>query len=141
MAAELVRLNVDVIAAAGTLAPLAAKHATATIPIVMLVAGDPLGSGPVANLARPGAAAEQGFAGLVVVGSIGLLAPAGTPIDIIEQIARATRMAVAEPAYRQMLIEPGIEPTIDSNLEKFRQSLAADVALWRPGRQHSWIED
>ena len=77
-------------------------------------------------------AAEQGFAGLVVVGSIGLLAPAGTPIDIIEQIARATRMAVAEPAYRQMLIDSGIEPTIDSNPEKFRQSLAADVALWRP---------
>ena len=54
LAAELVRLNVDVIVAVGTLAPLAAKQATATIPIVMANAGDPLGSGLVTSLARPG---------------------------------------------------------------------------------------
>jgi ABC-type uncharacterized transport system substrate-binding protein len=52
-AAELVRLNVDVILAAGTLGPLAAKRATTTIPIVMTAAGDPVGSGLVASLAQP----------------------------------------------------------------------------------------
>ncbi len=77
-------------------------------------------------------AAELGFPGMTVTGSIGLLAPAGTPIGIIEQIAQASRTAVAEPAYKQMLIEAGIEPTLDSNPEKFRGSLAADVALWTP---------
>ena len=54
LAAELVRLNVDLIITLGTLAPLAAKKATPTIPIVMIAAGDPLGSGLVTNLARPG---------------------------------------------------------------------------------------
>jgi len=54
LAAELVRLNVDIIVAVGTLAPLAAKRATSKIPIVMAAAGDPVGSGLVASLARPG---------------------------------------------------------------------------------------
>ena len=60
-------------------------------------------------------AAELGFPGMTVKGSIGLLAPAGTPIGII-----------------RMLIDAGIEPTLDSDPEKFRRSLAADVALWTP---------
>jgi tripartite-type tricarboxylate transporter receptor subunit TctC len=41
-------------------------------------------------------------------------------------------MAVAEPAWQEMLIEAGIEPVVDSNPERFRRSLAADVALWSP---------
>ena len=77
-------------------------------------------------------AAELGFAGMTVMGSIGLLAPAGTPTGIIEQIAQATRTIVAEPAFKRMLTDAGIEPTPDSSPEKFRQALAADVALWRP---------
>jgi ABC-type uncharacterized transport system substrate-binding protein len=54
LATELVRLNVDVIVTVGTLAPLAAKRATTSIPIVTINAGDPVGSGLVASLARPG---------------------------------------------------------------------------------------
>ena len=77
-------------------------------------------------------AAELGFADMTAMGSIGLLAPAGTPVGIIEQIAQATRTIVAEPAFKQMLIDAGIEPILNSSPEKFRQSLAADVALWTP---------
>jgi putative tryptophan/tyrosine transport system substrate-binding protein len=54
LAAELVRLKVDVIVASVTQASLAAKQATGTIPIVMVGVGDPLGSGLVASLAHPG---------------------------------------------------------------------------------------
>jgi tripartite-type tricarboxylate transporter receptor subunit TctC len=77
-------------------------------------------------------AAELGFPAMTVTGSIGLLAPAGTPIGIIEQVAQASRTAVAEPAYQQILIDAGIEPTLDSSPDKFRRSLAADIALWTP---------
>ena len=54
LAAELVRLNVDVIVTESNVAALAAKHATQTIPIVMAVAGDPVKAGVVTSLARPG---------------------------------------------------------------------------------------
>jgi putative ABC transport system substrate-binding protein len=54
IAAELVRLKVDVIVTAGTRQIAAAKQATAAIPIVFAAAGDPIGAGLVASLARPG---------------------------------------------------------------------------------------
>jgi putative ABC transport system substrate-binding protein len=54
LAAELVRLKVDVIVTAGSPAARAAKDATTSIPIVMATGGDPVGLGLVASLARPG---------------------------------------------------------------------------------------
>src|SRR5215475_102108 len=54
LAAELVRLKVDVILTGGSTATRAAKEATSTIPIVMLQDNDPVASGFVASLARPG---------------------------------------------------------------------------------------
>jgi putative ABC transport system substrate-binding protein len=54
LVAELVALKVDVMVTAGTPAALAVKRATVTIPLVMVAVGDPVGTGLVASLARPG---------------------------------------------------------------------------------------
>jgi putative tryptophan/tyrosine transport system substrate-binding protein len=86
LATELARLEVDVIMAGGTLAPLAAKRATTTIPIVM-TAGDPVGSGLVSNLARP----DGNVTGL------SFMSPdlAGKRLQLIKEVLpRMTRVAV-----------------------------------------------
>jgi len=54
LAAELVRLNVDALAASGTPATVAAQKATTTIPIIMIAVADPVANGLVKSLARPG---------------------------------------------------------------------------------------
>ena len=60
LAAELVRLKVDVIVAAPTPAVRAVQDATRTIPIVMAFSGDPVGERFVASLARPGGRTSTG---------------------------------------------------------------------------------
>ncbi|MBM3523688.1 MAG: hypothetical protein FJX57_12080 [Alphaproteobacteria bacterium] len=76
LAAELVRLPVDLIIANQTPAALAAKRATTTIPIVMST-GDPIGTGLVASLARPGGNVT-GFAMLAAE-------IAGKPIELLRE--------------------------------------------------------
>ena len=65
LAADLVRLKVDVVVTQGTLATLAARRATTTTPIVFAVATDPVGAGLVASLTRPGGTVT----GLATMGS------------------------------------------------------------------------
>jgi putative tryptophan/tyrosine transport system substrate-binding protein len=87
LAAELVRLDVDVIVAIGTLAPLAAKQATTKIPIVMAAAGDPVASGLVPSLAQPGGN----------VTGMSLMAPdlGGKRLELLKEVLpRLSRVAV-----------------------------------------------
>ncbi len=87
LAAELVRLKVDVIVAANTPTALAAKQATRTIPIVMALSGDPVESGLVASLARPGGN----------VTGLSLMAPelGGKRLQLLKEVVpRASRVAV-----------------------------------------------
>jgi tripartite-type tricarboxylate transporter receptor subunit TctC len=76
--------------------------------------------------------AEEGFPELTMGNSIGLLAPAGTPKAIIEQVARASHKALEEPAFQQVLIEAGYDPDLDSSPDTFRRALEEDVAHWAP---------
>src|SRR5262249_17428724 len=77
-------------------------------------------------------AVEAGLPGMISQQSIGLFAPAKTARAIIEQISQASRAALAERKYQEMLIESGFEPDLDSTPEKFRQLIAEDLDRWRP---------
>ena len=87
LAAELVRLKVDVIVSAGPTVTRVVKEATSTIPIVMAQDTDPVGSGFVASLARPGGN----------ITGMSALAPemSGKQLDLLQQIIpRLSRVAV-----------------------------------------------
>ena len=77
-------------------------------------------------------AVEAGIPGMISQQSIGLFAPAGTPKTIIEQISFASRTAIADRSYQQMLTESGFEPDLDSTSEKFRRLINDDIARWTP---------
>jgi putative ABC transport system substrate-binding protein len=87
LAAELVRLKVDIIITAGAPAARAAKEATVTIPIVMMQVGDPVGSGFVVSLARPGGN----------ITGLSILAPelSGKRLELLKEIIpKLSRVAV-----------------------------------------------
>ena len=77
-------------------------------------------------------AVEAGIPGMISQQAIGLFAPARTPKPIIEQISLASRTAIADRSYQQMLIESGFEPDLDSTPEKFRRLMSEDIARWTP---------
>jgi len=102
LAAELVRLKVDVIVTGGPTATRSAKEATSTIPIVMALDNDPVGSGVVASLARPGGN----------ITGLSTLAPelSGKQLELLkETVPKLSRVAVlgssAEPGNAQSLKE------------------------------------
>jgi ABC-type uncharacterized transport system substrate-binding protein len=87
VADELVRLKVDVIVTASTVGALAAKKATRTIPIVFYSAGDPVATGLVDSLARPGG----NITGFTVISAV----LAGKRLELLkETIPKLSRVAV-----------------------------------------------
>jgi putative ABC transport system substrate-binding protein len=101
LAAELIRLKVDVIVSFGTQGVTAAKNATETIPIVMIGVRDPVGTGLIASLARPGGnvTGVSGSAGLEIVAK---------QLELLkETVPKAHRVAIlSNPAnaYHQLAI-------------------------------------
>jgi putative ABC transport system substrate-binding protein len=91
LAAELVALKVDVLIASETPAVQAAKRATSTVPIVMAPAGDPVGTGLIASLARPG--------GNITGLSAATAELAGKSIELIREVLPTAKhvAALADP--------------------------------------------
>ena len=137
LAAELVSLKVDVIITWGTLAPLAAKQATSTIPIVMIAAGDPVGSGLVASLAHPGGN----------VTGTSLMAPdlGGKRLELLKELLpRVSRMAVlwnAANPYSALVFKETVSAarTLEVELQSLevREPADIDAALEAATGQHA----
>jgi putative ABC transport system substrate-binding protein len=131
IAAELVRLKVDVIVTNGTPAVMAARQATPAIPIVFAAAGDPVATGLVASLARPGgnvtglslqsgdlASKRLGLLREVIpsLGRLAILANAGNPNAALEigELQAAARTLGLEVATADIRAAEDIAPAIEA---------------------------
>ena len=131
LAEELVRAKVEIIVTGGTEATLAAKHATTNIPIVFRSAGDPIGSGLVASLARPGGNVTGFSLGGPEVAAkyltllkellpglrhIGVLEPSGNPYFLMTrtQYEHSCRSLGLEPAFIEIEAASDIDGAIAS---------------------------
>ena len=134
LAADLVRLKVDLIVTSGTPSSLAAKNATTTIPIVMAQAGDPIASGLVTSLARPGANVT-GFSNLSFelntkrleilkdavpkLAGVGLLWPAGgSDLQLKELRAAALALKLKCEEFETQLDAKGLESAFQTAKQK-----------------------
>ena len=148
IAAEFVRLKVDVIVTVGT-RQLAAKQATSVIPIVFAVAGDPVGSGLVASLARPGGnvtglsnqAADLAGKRLellreVVPGlrRLAIMANVGYPAAVLEmdEVQAAARTLGLEVATVRNPASGGHR----ARLRGAQGPRGGTLCCWRPAREH-----
>ena len=115
IAAEFVRLKVDVIVTSGTAAVMALKQATTAIPIVFGAAGDPVGTGLVASLAQPGG----NVTGLSIV-SADLI---GKRLDLLRELV---------PGLRQLAIMANVDNALTvqemGNVRAAAGSLGLEVA-------------
>jgi putative ABC transport system substrate-binding protein len=101
IAAEFVRLKVDIIVTGGDAQVLATKRATAVIPIVFAAAGDPVGNGLVASLARPG--------GNVTGRSLQLTDTAGKRLELLREIVPGLRRVAIFGNFANPFIAPELD--------------------------------
>jgi tripartite-type tricarboxylate transporter receptor subunit TctC len=77
-------------------------------------------------------AIEAGLPDMISRNFIGLFAPARMPPAFIAQIAQATRTAVADREFRQVLVASGFEPVLDSTPEKTARFVEEERVRWTP---------
>ncbi|MDC7787439.1 tripartite tricarboxylate transporter substrate binding protein [Rhodoplanes sp. TEM] len=88
------------------------------------------GATRAAKLPNVPTVAEQGYPGFKTDTWNGLLAPAGTPKEIVDLLAREVRLALKETKTLEQLDGFGVDP-IGSTPEEFKATIAADLVLWR----------
>jgi len=136
-------VNVPYKGAGAMLGDVMSGHVAMTVPGVTSHILDLHRSGKVRMLAVASAdrltaapdiptAGESGLSGMIAQNFSGLFAPAGTPRSIIDQIARATRSAMADNEFRQKLIAAGFEPHLDSSPDVARHFVEQETARLTP---------
>ena len=137
LAAELVNVNVDLIVAPGTAAARAAKEVTSTVPIIIVVAGDPIGSQLIASFARPGGnvTGTSSAGGEITAKQLELLK------EMVPQVSRVTVLANRSTALHVTLLrdlELAARPlriqikSADARTPKELETAFKGVALERP---------
>jgi tripartite-type tricarboxylate transporter receptor subunit TctC len=76
------------------------------------------------------ALAEQGFPGFHMVSWTGMMAPAGTPKDIIDRMAGEFARALKDPQFVEHMQKAGVEPAADPSPGEFAAFIAKEIALW-----------
>jgi tripartite-type tricarboxylate transporter receptor subunit TctC len=74
--------------------------------------------------------AEQGFPGFDMVSWTGMLAPAGTPKDIIDRMAGEFARALKDPQFVERMRKAGVEPAADASPGEFAAFIAKEIARW-----------
>jgi tripartite-type tricarboxylate transporter receptor subunit TctC len=77
-------------------------------------------------------AVEAGLPNMVATLFTGLLAPAGTPKSIVDQVYQATQKVMQDPAMQTALIDQGLEPIVGSSPDKMRAFLKEENQRWAP---------
>jgi tripartite-type tricarboxylate transporter receptor subunit TctC len=77
-------------------------------------------------------AVEAGIRGMVSENLVGLLAPAGTPKAIVDQIAVATSSALSDENWQRQLIASGFETAADSSAGRMRRFIEDEIVRWSP---------
>jgi tripartite-type tricarboxylate transporter receptor subunit TctC len=77
-------------------------------------------------------ASESGVPGLVTQQLLAFFAPAGTPKPCIDKVAEANRLAMADLAYQQSLVNAAVIPVTDWTTDKFNTFMTDEVARWTP---------
>jgi tripartite-type tricarboxylate transporter receptor subunit TctC len=77
-------------------------------------------------------AGEEGLPNMIGQLFLGLFVPAATPKAIVDRIAEASRKAMADPEFQKVLVASGLEAIADSNSEKAKAFIDAEIARWGP---------
>jgi tripartite-type tricarboxylate transporter receptor subunit TctC len=102
-------------------------HRTGKLRVLAVTHGTRLAAAPELPTA-----VEQGLTDLVAPNFVGVFAPAGTPREVIGQVARANVALLGDSDYRQLLVSGTFEPHGGLNPEAYRRYVESELVRWTP---------